>query len=227
MKVLRKLEVDVDNFKIGDQIQVGKYTATCQKIVEYNSDCVDSYKKVFGFIMAEATDEDTVYLHHLRAKYMPKREVFGLFCLDQYIDKDYCFNDSDDENVTYETSSLRKMLNNIIVRDCNFDSIRNRIIRFENGDLLRIPTVEELFGKDILKDVYEPDLFGRNEQWQLMVYRKNLVAYRNNEPEWGWLMNKIKKSASNFAAVGNDGNAGNYYASTSNGVRPVFQLKIC
>lgn len=216
MKVLRKLEADVDNCKIGDQIQVGKYTATCQKIIEYDSDCVDSYK-----------DEDTVYLHHLRAKYMPKREVFGLFCLDQYIDKDYCFNDSDDENVTYETSSLRKMLNNIIVRDCNFDSIRNRIIRFENGDLLRIPTVEELFGKDILKDVYEPDLFGRNEQWQLMVYRKNLVAYRNNEPEWGWLMNKIKKSASYFAAVGFYGLAHYYTASYSGWVRPVFQLKIC
>lgn len=35
MKVLRKQEVSIqtsDKFKVGDQIQVGKYTATCQKV---------------------------------------------------------------------------------------------------------------------------------------------------------------------------------------------------
>ena len=35
MKVLRKQEVSIQTtgeFKVGDQIQIGKYTATCQKV---------------------------------------------------------------------------------------------------------------------------------------------------------------------------------------------------
>lgn len=37
MKVLRKYEKEVKKFKVGDQIQVGKYTATCQKIEGKNA----------------------------------------------------------------------------------------------------------------------------------------------------------------------------------------------
>lgn len=34
MKVWRKKKQKIDHFKVGDQIKVGKYTATCQKVEE-------------------------------------------------------------------------------------------------------------------------------------------------------------------------------------------------
>ena len=33
MNVFRRIEIDTDNFEVGDQIRVGHYTATCQKTV--------------------------------------------------------------------------------------------------------------------------------------------------------------------------------------------------
>jgi len=37
MKVTRKQEMETNNIQIGDQIQLGKYTATCQKVTDVNS----------------------------------------------------------------------------------------------------------------------------------------------------------------------------------------------
>ena len=34
MKVMRKQEMETNNIQIGDQIQLGKYTATCQKVTD-------------------------------------------------------------------------------------------------------------------------------------------------------------------------------------------------
>ena len=89
----------------------------------------------------------------------------------------------------------------------------------KNGDLLRLPTVGEMFGYD---NFYEMD---DAEQWELMKNRRNRIAERRGEKyEWGWLQNKVKGPSANFAGVDLRGNANTYYASNTFGVRPVFQL---
>lgn len=154
MKALRKQEVTIQTareFKVGDQIEVGKYTATCQKITRKGA----------------------------------------LFLLDQYLDEPFKMN----------------------------REIRNMMVPFKNGDLLRIPYAEEFFG-DI--DAYEPS---GKKQWPLMKDRKNRIAIREGEPyEWGWLQNKVKSSAALFANVAGGGATNCYAASYARGVRPVFRL---
>lgn len=181
MKVLRKQEVTIQaakEFQVGDQIEVGKYTATCQKVTRKGA----------------------------------------LFLLDQYLDEPFKMNRENTNEGGYEASNLRMELQKDSILDI-FSSIRDRMVPFKNGDLLRIPYAEEFFG-DI--DEYEPS---GKKQWPLMKDRKNRIAIREGEAyEWGWLQNKVKSSSAYFARVDGDGNAGYGVASGSDGVRPVFRL---
>lgn len=90
---------------------------------------------------------------------------------------------------------------------------------------LTIPTVGQVVGWDDAwdKSHFEPD---GDEQLPLMKKRRNRVAYFNNECEWGWLRNAMKKeySSAYFAFVGNGGNANCANASNSGGVRPAFRV---
>ena len=90
---------------------------------------------------------------------------------------------------------------------------------------LTIPTVGQVVGWDDAwdKSHFEPD---GDEQLPLMKKRRNRVAYFNNECEWGWLRNAMKKeySSAYFATVGYLGGAGYNGASNSNGVRPAFRV---
>ena len=92
-------------------------------------------------------------------------------------------------------------------------------------DSLSIPTVGELFGHDDEWDNehFEPD---EDEQLPLMKERRNRVAYLNDEWEWGWLRNAVKRSVSSarFAFVFSLGAADCGDASGSFGVRPEFWL---
>lgn len=181
MKALRKQEVSIQTageFKVGDQIQIGKYTATCQKVARKGA----------------------------------------LFLLDQYLDEPFKMNQENTNEGGYEASDLRKELQKNSVLEI-FDSVREMMVPFKNGDLLRIPYAEEFFG-DV--DSYEPS---GKKQWPLMKDRKNRIAIREGEPyEWGWLQNKLKSSGAHFALVNALGGA--YYAGASRsiGVRPVFRL---
>ena len=181
MKALRKQEVTIQTareFKVGDQIEVGKYTATCQKITRKGA----------------------------------------LFLLDQYLNEPFKMNRENTNEGGYEASNLRTELQKNSILEI-FASIRNMMVPFKNGDLLRIPYAEELFG-DI--DAYEPS---GKKQWPLMKDRKNRIAIREGEPyEWGWLQNKVKFSAAFFAYVYDDGYTAYGYASSTYGVRPVFRL---
>lgn len=181
MNVMRKQAIETSAIQVGDQIQVGKYTATCQKVAD-------------GKV---------------------------IFLLDQYLDKPYLMNNRCTNEGGYNASDLRNEFKNILL-DHNFDGIRDLLVPFANGDLMRIPTVGEMFGHD---DYYEMD---DAEQWELMKDRRNRIALREgDEYEWGWLQNKVKNSAAAFAYVGYVGIAYYYYASSSYiGVRPVFQLVV-
>ena len=182
MNILRKQEMTVENMgdcRIDDQIQVGKYTATCQKV----------------------TDDTAVFL------------------LDQYLDKAHRMNPTNTNEGGYEVSELCRTLQVVAANDENFASIRERMRPFDNGELLRIPTVGEMFGYD---DFYEMD---DAEQWELMKDRRNRIADREGEEnECGWLQNKVRNSATYFADVNISGYANSSGASNDVGVRPVFQL---
>lgn len=182
MKVLRQMErtvASVNEYQIGDQIFIGKYTATCQKV----------------------------------------EDAGAIFLLDQYLDKPYRMNKKDTNRGGYEASNLRAELNKDFMTDHEFDAIRANLVPFENGDLVRIPTVGEFFGAD---DFYDMD---DAEQWELMKKRPNRIADREGEAyEWGWLQNTVHMSAALFAYVATGGRATDHGASASHGVRPVFML---
>ena len=183
MEVLRKQEVSIrttGEFKVGDQIQIGKYTATCQKVTRKGA----------------------------------------LFLLDQYLDEAYKMNRENTNEGGYEASDLHKELQENSVLEI-FDSVREMMVPFKNGDLLRIPYAEDFFGN---VDSYEPS---GKKQWPLMEDRKNRIAIREGEAyEWGWLQNKLKSSGTSFAVVGYFGYAGCDGASYSRGVRPVLRLRL-
>ena len=98
-------------------------------------------------------------------------------------------------------------------------TLRERIID------ITIPSVGEMFGWDDKwnRDHFESD---GDEQLPLMRYRRNRVAYFDNEISCGWLRNAMKKecSSAHFAFVDYCGYASSGDASDSFGVRPVIWL---
>lgn len=177
MNIIRKEELTVEDMsqvEVGDQIQIGRYTATCQKV----------------------TDETVIFL------------------LDQYLDKTYQMNHVNSNEGGYEESELRAALNVDFEDDHEFDTVRESLVPFENGDLVRIPTVGEILGPD---DFFVMD---DAEQWELM---KNRLTEAETM-EWTWLQNKVKGSSTSFAIVGRSGNAGGNSAVSYFSVWPVIQF---
>ena len=177
--VYRKTLTKTTQIQTGDQIRVGRYTATCQA----------------------ATPEG------------------ALFLLDQYLDEAYPMNRKNTNAGGYEESDLRETLRSKEILDL-FDDWGDRMVPFDNGDLLRIPFFGEIFGQEDA-EYFEPD---GCEQWELMKDRKNRIAFRQNCWEWGWLQNKRKGSAAAFCAVGSYGDANYWGASDSLSVRPAFLI---
>lgn len=180
MKIFRSIEFEVlssDDFIIGDQIQVDKYTATCQKVTKKGA----------------------------------------LFLLDQYLDDPYPMGS--DNKGGYELSELRGIINSKEVLDI-FTAIHNKMVPFKNGDLIRIPYAEEMFGESNAVEA------SGKKQWELMKNRKNRIAICEGWAyDWEWLQNKIKSSKKDFAVMGNYGSLVFANASDFLGVRPVFRLK--
>lgn len=140
-----------------------------------------------------------------------------LFIFDDYITK-RPMNESNINAGGYEESDLKEWINNDLVSRFPVE-LKARLRE------LTIPTVGQIFGWDDEwdREQFEPD---GDEQLPLMKLRKNRVAYLNNECEWGWLRNAMKKeySSAYFANVTYYGNANSPNASHSSGVRPEFRL---
>lgn len=143
----------------------------------------------------------------------------ALFLLDEYLDQDIPMNGRDTNEGGYEKSDLRAWLQTEEALK-PFKAYRERMAKFENGDLLRIPTREEIFGEENAE--YFEDIPGK--QWELMKQRKNRVAYFKNEWRWGWLQNRRNNSAALFANVYDSGICCYCYASAAGGVRPAFLI---
>lgn len=141
----------------------------------------------------------------------------ALFIFDEYVVQ-RPMNKKNTNKGGFEKSDLKKWMDTELFMAFP-EELRNRIA------YLSIPSVGQMFGHDDEWDAeyFEPDT---DEQLPLMKERKNRVAYFQNEWEWGWLRNSVKKekSASAFAGVVSGGDPNCYGASHSDGVRPVFLL---
>lgn len=163
---------------------------------------------------------DQVRVGHYTATCQTVTPKGALFLLDQYLDEAYPMNRKNTNKGGYEESDLRETLRSKEILDL-FDDWGDRMVPFDNGDLLRIPFFGEIFGQEDA-EYFEPD---GCDQWELMKDRKNRIAFRQNCWEWGWLQNKRKGSATNFCYVDGAGHAAGWNASNSVGVRPAFLIK--
>lgn len=141
-----------------------------------------------------------------------------LFIFDDYIAK-LPMNSNNSNDGGYENSDLKKWIETYLY-GLFPQELKKRLVE------LTLPTVGQVVGWDSAwdKEHFETDC---DEQLPLMKLRKNRVAYFNNECEWGWLRNAVKKefSSASFAGVSGNGNASSNGASNSGGVRPAFRLK--
>ena len=121
----------------------------------------------------------------------------------------------------YEQSDLRRALNTEILETIPGE-VRELMVPFRNGDLLRIPTEKEIFGNNEY-GVEEPEDV---EQFAPMVLKRNRVAFAGFNGDWQywWTQNRRRDSASDACNVGTNGDASYSSASTSIGVRPLLKL---
>ena len=162
---------------------------------------------------------DRIHVAHYTATCQEITPKGALFLMDQYLDKRMPMNKKNTNKGGYAKSDLREALQSEEVLNI-FADIRDHMVPFDNGDLLRIPFHGEIFGQEDA-EYFEPD---GCEQWELMKDRKNRVAFRQNCWEWGWLQNKRKGSATYFCVVNDFGYAYDWNASNSLGVRPAFLI---
>ena len=144
-----------------------------------------------------------------------RRENGMLFLLDQYLDDPMPMNAEGGTEGGYEGSNIRAALQageKLLPK-----KLRKHMVPFENGDLLTILSIQEMFGCDENFDKCEGQI-----PW--MKDRRNRIAFRKGENEWGWLRGVV--SAPLFACVYYYGDAGYGSASTSLGVRPAFILDL-
>lgn len=151
-----------------------------------------------------------------------RQEADGmLFLLVDCLKDEECMNEEDSNRGGFDASDLRMKLNREIIERFPAE-IREQMIAFTNGDMLRLPTEKEIFG---VNEYGEDE--GDVVQFAPMKLRRNRIAFQglNGNWEWYWLANKHKRSASNFAIVDGNGAAYDYYASGAGGVRPAFKIK--
>jgi hypothetical protein len=137
--------------------------------------------------------------------------------------KEECRMNRDDTNDGgYEESHLRDQLATKYLEKFPA-ALRLNMVPFENGDLLRIPTEREIFGRNIYGEE-EPNTV---EQFEPMKKRRNRMAFDglNGETQAYWLQNKRVWSATNFCLVDGGGGASSDDASNSYGVRPLYRIR--
>lgn len=185
------------------------------KLFRTNEIDTDTYQ-VGDVISFTLTDGEEV-----EAMAMKQEQDGMIFCLVDCLADEYAMNEEDTNRGGFDASDLRTALKGEILDRFPAD-LRERMVAFENGDLLRLPTEREIFGENY---------YGENEpeavtQWEPMKLRRNRIAFqgKNGAWEWYWLMNKRRGSAATFAIVNNNGDANCSSASTSTGVRPAFKI---
>lgn len=137
--------------------------------------------------------------------------------------KEECRMNRDDTNDGgYEESHLRDQLATKYLEKFPA-ALRLNMVPFENGDLLRIPTEREIFGRNI----YGEEETNTVEQFEPMKKRRNRMAFDglNGETQAYWLQTKRVLSATRFCLVDYAGYATSAAASYSRGVRPLYRIR--
>lgn len=159
----------------------------------------------------------------VQAMAVQQEEDGMIFCLVDCLPGEYPMNSTRTNEGGYEESDLRKKLNSEIL-NLFPAKLTDMMTPFDNGDLLRLPTEEEIFGKNYYGECESLCV----KQWEPMKKRRNRMAFDGTKDEnfqWYWLTNKVEDFASRFASVDAGGNADYYNASNSIGIRPAFKLK--
>jgi len=154
---------------------------------------------------------------------MKQEEDGMIFCLVDCLPNTSRMNDTRTNEGGYEKSDLRKKLNGEILNLFPTE-FKATMAPFDSGDLLRLPTEKEIFGKKRFGECEGPDV----TQWEPMKKRRNRMAFDDSKDEnlqWYWLMNKVRESAPAFSYVSASGLADYVDASSSCGVRPAFKIK--
>lgn len=151
-----------------------------------------------------------------------KKEDDGMiFYLVDTLRKEYPMNTGMTNEGGYEKCELRKKLNGEIL-DRFPDEISDRMIAFANGDLLRLATEREIFGRNVFGECEDKSV----QQWEPMKNARNRIACFGKEcemVEWYWLQNAVPSTVTAFLCFGT-GDATKYLASYAAGVRPVFKI---
>lgn len=191
MKVRRTVKMNVNRFEVGDVVQFK---------LKGGAD-MQSQEKCKAIAVKQDGDD-------------------MIFCHLDCIEKEYRMNPTNCNDGGWDDCELREKINGEIL-DRYPEKLRSKMVTFENGDYLQIPTEKEIFGENE---------YGENEsdevtQWEPMKLRRNRIASKGNNGryEWYWLQNKV--SAASFAPVNSAGFALSCYASGVCGVRPVFRIK--
>lgn len=174
--------------------------------------------KVGDIIKVRLTDDEKA-----QAMAVQQEEDGMVFCLVDCLAKEYPMNETRTNEGGYEASDLRKKLNGEIL-DRFPAELKAMMAPFNNGDLLRLPTEKEIFGKNYYGECESLCV----KQWEPMKKRRNRMAFDGTKYEkfqWYWLANKVEDSVSRFASVDAGGNADYYNVTNSIGIRPTFKIK--
>ena len=137
-----------------------------------------------------------------------------LFLFDQYLDEGRPMNEDGGTEGGYEASDMRKYLRKLYEKFPK--KLREDMMPFENGDHVRLLSMQEMFGLDA-----DPDETRGQIPW--LKDRAHRVAYkRNGDLAWGWLRDAV--SSVDFAFVNNYGYADYAGASCAYAIRPAFAI---
>lgn len=159
----------------------------------------------------------------VQAMAMHQEEDGMIFCLIDCLPGEYQMNNTSTNEGGYEESDLRKKLNGEILNLFPAE-LKAMMAPFNNGDLLRLPTEKEIFGKNYYGECESLCV----KQWEPMKKRRNRMAFDGTKDEnfqWYWLANKVEDSTFRFASVNAGGNANYYNVTNSIGIRPTFKIK--
>ena len=158
-----------------------------------------------------------------QAMAMKKLNVGTLFCFVNCLTDRYPMNDSDTNDGGYLSSKLRTIINSKVISDFP-DEIKRHLVKFSNGDYLRIPTEKEIFGKNKYGEAEANNI----EQWEPMKNFNNRVSFGGAEGycECYWCQNNKAGRSGCFCSVASDGRAYNNLGFCAHGVRPVFILNL-
>lgn len=192
----------------------------CKTTVEFDN--VDSMGRAFD--VGDVISFDLLDGEHMEAMAVKEEGDLVIFCTVDCLEKEYPFKRDGNIKGGYEASDLREALNTTILRRFP-EELAKRMVPFQNGDLLRVPTEKEIFGENE---------YGENEpddvtQWEPMKLRRNRIAFQghNGPVDAYWLQNKLRGvySASWACSVFWDGNAGSGGALNVVAVRPTFKIE--